>query len=498
MTGSKKSDKKSDTLTLTRRIEIRVCKDERYEESWEYLRNLNYDVYKALNKAITLQHTYKPLLKTLKTFVQKKDKSELTRQEAIEKNRYMNIVKETLEIEKGFSPSTPIGALLGSEFPNIPSAVIASLDQTALAHYQADIKNGFPYKRSLRTYKLGYPIPVRYIDLGSKFDYDPEEQEYFFSVFGRTQDGKRIPGIKFYTVNSSKDASNSSELYKVLRDRDYLSDSAIQIKGTKVYLLMVVKVKKIKKALDKKLIVGVDLGLSIPAVAALSEGFGVKKMGNWKSFAGKRIGFQKQYRKEMGRVVIGGGHGRQGVDKFQDRFSEKERNFAKNFNHNISREIIEFAIHNGAGIIKLENLSFGKKNADGEIDSASIRIMRNWSYAELQSQIEYKAKRYGIEVVYINPYHTSKTCSKCGWVDPMSKEEHKKHPEIKEGRYTQATFYCITCKEAMNADVNAAINIARNTNIVTKKEESQNKANAKLSTKIGTKANAKKTTSNKK
>ena len=48
---------------------------------------------------------------------------------------------------------------------------------------------------------------------------------------------------------------------------------------------------------------------------------------------------------------------------------------------------------------------------------------------------------------YVNAY-TSQTCSRCGNID-------------KENRQTQETFVCTKCGFKLNADHNAAINIAR-------------------------------------
>ena len=62
--------------------------------------------------------------------------------------------------------------------------------------------------------------------------------------------------------------------------------------------------------------------------------------------------------------------------------------------------------------------------------------------------IEYKAERVGIKVKYVDPAFTSQTCSKCGYVD-------------KENRIAQDKFECKKCGFTLNADHNAAINIAR-------------------------------------
>ncbi len=63
----------------------------------------------------------------------------------------------------------------------------------------------------------------------------------------------------------------------------------------------------------------------------------------------------------------------------------------------------------------------------------------------LVQRLEHKAPG---RVEKINPAYTSQTCSSCGHV-------------ASENRESQAVFRCAACRHEANADVNAAINIAR-------------------------------------
>lgn len=67
--------------------------------------------------------------------------------------------------------------------------------------------------------------------------------------------------------------------------------------------------------------------------------------------------------------------------------------------------------------------------------------------------ITYKAERIGINVKKVEASYTSQTCSRCGHID-------------KENRQTQDRFKCIKCDFELNADHNAAINIARSNKYV--------------------------------
>jgi len=70
--------------------------------------------------------------------------------------------------------------------------------------------------------------------------------------------------------------------------------------------------------------------------------------------------------------------------------------------------------------------------------------MNSWSYAELQRQIEYKAKWEGLPVIYVHPHGTSSKCSICG--KGMKPEENR-------------MLRCPSCGYTVDRDVNAAKNI---------------------------------------
>ena len=134
-----------------------------------------------------------------------------------------------------------------------------------------------------------------------------------------------------------------------------------------------------------------------------------------------------------------GGRGRKKKLKPLERFKEKEKAFAKTYNHQISAKVVRFAKDNQCQYIHLEKLT--KEGFDD-------RLLGDWSYYQLQQMIQYKAERVGIKVRFVNPSYTSQKCSKCGHID-------------RENRKTQAKFECLKCGLKLNADHNASINIAK-------------------------------------
>jgi transposase len=90
-------------------------------------------------------------------------------------------------------------------------------------------------------------------------------------------------------------------------------------------------------------------------------------------------------------------------------------------------------------------------------------LTRNWSYFGLQKLVEYKAKYHNIEVKYINPRNTSKTCSFCGNLEDgqrMSQKDFQcKNPDCSNKDDKGVSMI-------INADYNAARNIAASENYV--------------------------------
>ena len=53
------------------------------------------------------------------------------------------------------------------------------------------------------------------------------------------------------------------------------------------------------------------------------------------------------------------------------------------------------------------------------------RLLHGWSFAQLQSFIEYKAAWLGIPVVFVKADYTSQCCSKCGYIKKSNRNGRK-------------------------------------------------------------------------
>ena len=131
------------------------------------------------------------------------------------------------------------------------------------------------------------------------------------------------------------------------------------------------------------------------------------------------------------------------------RLAGKERRFAKDTNHCISKQLVTKAQGTKRGIA-LEDLQGIR---DRLTVSKSQRVtLHSWSFDDLQHKIKYKARLYGVKVVWVDPRNTSRTCPECACID-------------KRNRPSQALFKCVACGFSGHADHIAAVNISRRASV---------------------------------
>lgn len=323
------------------------------------------------------------------------------------------------------------------------------------------VKNGLfsGSKKNPPRYKYDSPFTVGKNTMGFSHDYDSYEElcehindkdcKLYFD-FG----GNQNPTIARFIIDlgtSGNKCELTATLLRVYSGEYKYCGSSIQFDktGKKIVLNLSLEIPQKECNLNENIVVGVDLGIKVPAVCALNVNpYAREYIGSVDDFLKIRTQIQNQ-RKNLSKQLRNttGGHGRTKKLKALDRYTKRERNFVKNYNHMVSSRIIKFALKHNAKYINLECLKGYNINK---------KILRNWSYYELQQMITYKANKYGIIVRKINPCFTSQVCSECG--------------NYEEGqRILQEKFICKSekCrfhnpkKGYINADFNAARNIAK-------------------------------------
>jgi putative transposase len=123
----------------------------------------------------------------------------------------------------------------------------------------------------------------------------------------------------------------------------------------------------------------------------------------------------------------------------------KEQRHVGHVNHIIAKKIVTEAERTSHGIA-LEDLGGIRQRV--RLRKPQRVTLHSWAFHQLGQFIEYKARRAGVPLVYVNPAYTSQTCANCGHID-------------KKNRVDQATFICRNCGVVAHADRNASHNIAR-------------------------------------
>ena len=147
-------------------------------------------------------------------------------------------------------------------------------------------------------------------------------------------------------------------------------------------------------------VMGVDVGLKIPAVAVI-EGGKTRFFGNGRENKYNKRKFRSK-RKKLGKVKK-----LNAVEKLND----KEQRWMKDKDHKVSREIVQFAKSNNVSIIRLEKLTNIRNTA--KTSRKNEKNLHTWSFYRLAQFIEYKANLEGIKVEYVDPKYTSQKCPIC-------------------------------------------------------------------------------------
>ena len=475
---------------ITRKIEVHLhCTEENKKELYGIWDTINDNLYKAANRIVShcfFNDAYEYRLKLHSPRFQEIEKllrypkrnklseEDIKQLKSERKELFASFKKQRHTFLRGGVTEGPnpeqnsTYKVVSDEFGEvIPSDVLTCLNQNITSTYKAYSKEVEYGSRTIPNFKKGIPapFPIKY---------------HGQLLIKRRDDGSiyiRFPKGLEWDLDFGRDRSNNREIVeRVLSGQYDVGNSSIQeAKNKKRFLLLVVKIPKENRALNPDRIVGVDLGINTPLCAALNDNqYGGMSIGSRELFLKMRMRMSAQKR-ELQRNLrhsTNGGHGRKQKLQALERLEGKERNWVHLQNHIFSKTLIEYALKNDAGVIQMERLTgFGRDKFE-EVDDGYKFILRYWSFFELQTMIEYKANAAGIEVRYVNPYHTSQTCSFCGHYEKGQRVNQStficKNPDCEKGKGKKrkdGTF------EGINADWNAARNIAFSKDIVDRKKK---------------------------
>lgn len=205
-------------------------------------------------------------------------------------------------------------------------------------------------------------------------------------------------------------------------------EADLVFKKGKFYLFQTCEVPE-DEVKDVEDFIGCDFGLVDICTISTGKSFNSKKINDYREKKEKiRGSIQRK--------------GTKGAKKLLKRLSGRERRTATIINHTIAKEIVSIAQAEGKGISfeDLKGIRFRSTNKGKKFR----KRVGKWSFFQLRSFITYKAKRVGIPAIAVNAAYTSKTCSLCHHI----------------GNRNGKSFKCDNCGNSMDADHNAAVNIA--------------------------------------
>lgn len=218
----------------------------------------------------------------------------------------------------------------------------------------------------------------------------------------------------------------------VCHNKEYIpyikGEAGLAVRKGKFFLYQTVDVAESDVAGTEKF-VGLDFGIT--DIVCTSEG---------KSYSSDTLNVYREKRLKIRGSIQS--KGTRGCKKLLKRLSGREKTTATIINHTISKQIVSDAKKRGVGLV-IEDLSKIRKTSKRRNKTFRSKLNR-WNFGQLRAFLAYKCAISGVRLVVVEPAYTSQTCSRCH------------HIGIRNGK----SFKCKNCGSDMDADINAARNIA--------------------------------------
>lgn len=403
--------------------------DESRKKTYETLRNCFYDFAKLCNYTTSLYYAQRILRSDLKQMGYSTGYSEI-----LEK---MNL-------------DTPLS-----------SQVLNQAYTLANAHFHGEHGKGLMGRgdRVLSTHKANGTHPIYFHKSGSELKIIEDKYYICYDVFSRKwASANGLPWwIAFEIKIKPRDKTGKGQLDKVLEGS--WQKGSVQIArnerlGGRKYLARI-SVKYTPdpyKILSDETIMGIDLGVNVPAVIHFRIN---GEPLNWEIAIGRgrdMLMARRIVSGEIKRIVQGlrkkdslvTGPARRAASEKLKELRKQERRIMKTASQRIAAAIADQAKRNGAGVWQMEAL-------DKSIKVERPFLARYWAPGMLVDAIKWQASQLNVKLSFINPYKTSQRCSKCGHIDKMNRPKGKKKASY---------FECVSCGYKNDADKNAARNIS--------------------------------------
>lgn len=359
-------------INLTKKIKLQVVGDkDEVNRVYRFIRDGQYAQYRALNLLMgTLTAKYYECDRNIK------DDNFICFQKKIYKKAYLDHLFNEIEFATGVD-------------------TISAVTQTVKKDFSSALKNGLAKgERTITNYKRTYPLLTRGRNINLYSDKDTcfiEENvlsnDYDFYI-------KWVNKINFKCIlgNPHRSKELRATLLRVL-NKDYkIQGSKIKIQNNSIFLYLTVLMPVQGYVPVNGCCVAVKLNNDVMAHCSCNEASDkTYDVGNADELIRVKELLSKQRTRIQSNLKFAkGGHGRNRKLRAYEKLSKRESSFATTYNHSLSKEIINYAIKNKAETIILEKLN-----------NENNLLSTEWAYSQLQSLIDYKAKKHGINTAYV-------------------------------------------------------------------------------------------------
>ena len=227
--------------------------------------------------------------------------------------------------------------------------------------------------------------------------------------------------------------------------QDVIKNATISKSGKHWFISFCRDVEMTKTEHESKSAVGVDVGIA--QFATLSDGKIYKGIEALKG----HFRMLKRLQKSLSSKKLGSSKWKKIKEKLC-RLHAHISNIRRDYVHKVTTEISKNHAMVFVEDLKVASMSRSAKGNEEEpgknvkTKSGLNRSILDQGWAEFFRQLAYKLSWRGGELRFVDPKQTSQRCSCCGHVSAKS-------------RLSQSEYVCVSCKNELNADLNAAINI---------------------------------------
>ena len=329
--------------------------------------------------------------------------------------------------------------MVRTQMPDLGSQLACNVMRSVSSMYRSWISNHpkFSTDKKMVLPSISFRNPVVHLDKNTLRFLKNYTEASVYTVNGRVTVGLR-PGkfqqslLAGFMAQELAGTSKENRIFK-LGECNLVWKCGIKGRPSRWELHITIEKKLKEVSLDNlslNQVMGVDVGEN--NAAALSTGR-IFKAGKMKDDRDKYLSSRARFQRNGSRSA------RQALRKA----SGREKRHVEQINDEISKSIIEDAAERSIRLIVLEDLTDIRKRIKAG-QKVRARLHR-WPFRELQQKIVDKACRAGIEVVFVDPRFTSKTCPHCNAIG--TRHKHR--------------FVCKNCGYRAHSDLNGGRNLQR-------------------------------------